>query len=113
LQRGGVYGVRVETGTVRGIDDVRVGGEKGEEEGEGDAMEAMEVDHDDDKEDGGVVIGGGNDSTSGGGDGGGPKKTAKAKEKDKGTGKEKVITTSEEFSRIRQMSVLKVFISLR
>jgi ribonuclease P/MRP protein subunit POP7 len=132
-QRGNVYNVRLETGTVRGIDDVLVLGKGMVEEGEQkdeEGGEKMVIDDEDghgeeEEEGGGVVIerdagkergekvqdGAGQDNT---GDRHLQKTAKKAKEKDKDQPQEttsKVMT--EEFSRIRQMSVLKVFVSLR
>jgi ribonuclease P/MRP protein subunit POP7 len=112
LQRGEIYAVRVETGSVGGIDDVRVERREEIDEEKGHQEEGMEVEGEVDEE-GAVAV------DKAGGDGGSKtEEHAKAKEKEKP--KEKAQETekvpkvvSEEFSRIRQMSVLKVFVSLR
>ncbi|KAF1824657.1 uncharacterized protein K489DRAFT_369509 [Dissoconium aciculare CBS 342.82] len=92
LRRGEEFMVRMETGTTRSIDDVRV-----------EKVEATE-------DDGG---GGGGGEDGGGGDGMDIDVETSVRTAAGGSDTGQSTTVSEEFSRIRQLSVLRVFVSLR
>jgi ribonuclease P/MRP protein subunit POP7 len=92
LRRGEEFMVRMETGTTRSIDDVRV-----------EKVEATE-------DDGG---GGGGGEDGGGGDGMDIDVETSIRTGAGGSDTAPSTTVSEEFSRIRQLSVLRVFVSLR